>query len=155
MTRIRTILAASVMAFGLSGAALAAGPSEFNTIDGLALHGFDPVAYFTVGKATKGSPSITTQYQGVTYEFANDANKTLFLKEPAKYVPAYNGFCAFAVTEGIKADIDPHAFAINNGKLYVNFSEAVRDDFQKDVHGNISKAETNWPAVQKTTKVYR
>jgi len=131
-----------------------AGPAK-NLVDGVALHGFDPVAYFVDHKPTKGDPSIASTYDGATYEFASKEHKALFDAAPAKYVPVYGGYCAFAVTEGIKADIDPYAYAINDGKLYVNFSVEARDAFQANVADNGHKAEANWPKVQKLDKVYR
>ena len=128
---------------------------ELNQIDGLALHGFDPVAYFTQNKAVKGEPFLTASYQGVTYQFASKEDQAAFQANPAKYVPQYGGFCAFATTAGLKADIDPYAFAINDGKLYVNYSEKALQAYQADVKGNTEKADHNWPQVAKETKIIR
>jgi len=146
----------AVAAFALAVLAVPAlaGPAK-NLVDGVALHGFDPVAYFVDDKPTKGDPSITSTFDGATYEFASKEHKALFDKTPAKYVPVYGGYCAFAVTEGIKADIDPYAYAINDGKLYVNFSVEARDAFQAHVADNSHKAEANWPKVKDQDKVWR
>ena len=133
----------------------AASTGDVNQIDGLALHGFDPVAYFTQNKAVKGEPVLTASYQGVTYQFASKEDQAAFGASPAKYVPQYGGFCALATSIGIKADIDPHAFAINDGKLYVNNNERALKLFQDDVKGNIAKADHNWPDVAKQTKIIR
>jgi YHS domain-containing protein len=126
---------------------------DVNQIDGIALHGFDPVAYFTQNKAVKGEAQITAGYRGVTYEFASKEDQAAF--QPAKYVPQYGGFCAFAVSKGVKADIDPHAFAINDGKLYVNYSDKALQAYQQDVNGNTENANHNWPEVAKQSKVIR
>jgi YHS domain-containing protein len=129
--------------------------SDVNQIDGIALHGFDPVAYFTQNKAVKGDAQLTAQYKGITYEFASKEDQAAFQADPAKYVPQYGGFCAFAVSKGAKADIDPHAFAINDGKLYVQNSEKALQLYQGDVKGNTEKADHNWPEVAKQSKIIR
>jgi YHS domain-containing protein len=126
-----------------------------NQIDGIALHGFDPVAYFTQNKAVKGEAEITAQYKDVSYEFASKEDQATFQANPAKYVPQYGGFCAFAVSKGVKADIDPHAFAINDGKLYVNYSDKALEAYQEDVKGNTENANHNWPDVAKQSKIIR
>ena len=128
---------------------------DVNQIDGVALHGFDPVAYFTQNKAVKGEAKLTVQYNGLTYEFASKEDQATFQANPAKYVPQYGGFCAFAVSKGVKADIDPHAFAINDGKLYVNYSEKALQAYQGDVKGNTENADHNWPDVAKQSKIIR
>ena len=128
---------------------------DVNQIDGISLHGFDPVAYFTQNKAVKGEPVLTASYQGVTYQFASKEGQAAFQADPAKYVPQYGGFCAFAVSKGVKADIDPHAFAINDGKLYVNYSEKALQAYQGDVKGNTQNANHNWPDVAKQSKIIR
>ena len=145
----RIISMAPVLAMLIASSAQAESPSSVNTIGGIALHGFDPVAYFTQNKAVLGSPHFTAVHQGVTYEFASKEAQTAFEANPEKYVPQYGGFCAFATSRGLKADADPHEFAISNGKLYVNNNEQAQQLFQEDVAGNIDKADHNWPDVAK------
>jgi YHS domain-containing protein len=152
---ISTACAALVLATPIAPSARAASASEVNQIDGIALHGFDPVAYFTQNKALKGEPKVTTVYKGVTYEFASKEDQATFQGNPEMYVPQFGGFCAFAVSRGLKADIDPHAFAINNGKLYVNYSERALQAYQEDIKGNTEKADRNWPDVAKQSKIIR
>ena len=123
--------------------------SNVNTMGGIALHGFDPVAYFTQNKAVLGKPKLTAKYHGVTYEFASREDQTAFLANPEKYVPQFGGFCAYATSVGGKADGDPREFVISNGKLYVNNNEQAQKLFQQDVAGNIEKADHNWPDVAK------
>ncbi|MBX9617713.1 MAG: YHS domain-containing protein [Hyphomicrobiales bacterium] len=146
------------LAMGLAAAALPSQAAEdvsFNTTYGLALRGFDPVGYFTENRAVKGLPTITTTYKDAIYEFASEANKATFLANPEKYVPQFGGFCAWATSQGYKADIDPHAFAINDGKLYVNFADVFLNQFQQDVKGNTAKAEANWAKVRTLTEIAR
>ena len=150
---ITTAGAVLVLAMLTAPGVRAESAGDVNQIDGIALHGFDPVAYFTQNKAVKGEAEFTAQYKGVTYEFASKEDQATFQANPAKYVPQYGGFCAFAVSKGVKADIDPHAFAINDGKLYVNYSEKALQAYQGDVKGNTQNANHNWPDVAKQSKI--
>jgi YHS domain-containing protein len=150
---ITTAGAVLVLAMLTAPGVRAESAGDVNQIDGIALHGFDPVAYFTQNKAVKGEAEFTAQYKGVTYEFASKEDQATFQANPAKYVPQYGGFCAFAVSKGVKADIDPHAFAINDGKLYVNYSEKALQAYQGDVKGNTENANHNWPDVAKQSKI--
>ena len=152
---ISTASAALVLATLIAPSVRSESASDVNQIDRIALHGFDPVAYFTQNKAVKGEPQLTAVYKGVTYEFASKDDQAAFQANPEKYVPQYGGFCAFAVSKGKKADIDPYAFAINDGKLYVNYSERALQTYQGDVKGNTDKADQNWPDVSKQTKIIR
>ena len=152
---ISTASAALVLATLIAPSGRSESASDVNQIDGIALHGFDPVAYFTQNKAVKGEPQLTAVYKSVTYEFASKDDQAAFQANPEKYVPQYGGFCAFAVSKGNKADIDPYAFAINDGRLYVNYSERALQAYQGDVKGNTDKADHNWPDVAKQTKIIR
>jgi YHS domain-containing protein len=143
---ISTVCSALVLATLIAPSARA---SDVNQTDGLALRGFDPVAYFTQNEAVKGEPRWTVTYRGVTYEFASKEDQAAFQANPEKYVPQYGGFCAFATSKGVKADADPHEFAISKGKLYVNNNEQAEKLFQEDVAGTIEKADHNWPDVVK------
>jgi YHS domain-containing protein len=121
--------------------------NSVNQVDGVALKGYDPVAYFTESKAAKGSDKFTAQYRGVTYKFESAAHRDTFLANPEKYLPQYGGYCAYGVSRGDKADIEPHAFSVVGGKLYLNYSKTVRFMFQHDLRANIEKANENWPLV--------
>src|SRR5215471_2765107 len=130
---ISTACVAFVLATLIAPSVRAESASDVNLIDGIALHGFDPVAYFTQHKAVKGDAQLTAVYKGVTYEFASKEDQAAFQASPEKYVPQYGGFCAFATSVGVKADIDPHEFAIHDGKLYVNNSDRAQKLFEQDV----------------------
>jgi hypothetical protein len=116
--------------------------------DGLMLRGYDPVAYFTRGEATPGLPDITAEHDGAVYRFATAEHRALFVADPAAYVPAYGGFCAFGAAMGRKFDADPHAWSIEDGKLYVNLNRNVRERWLADPHGFIRSADHNWSLIE-------
>ncbi len=116
--------------------------------DGVALHGFDPVAYFTAGAPTEGSASFAATWQGATWHFASAANRVAFLAKPEAYAPQYGGYCAMGVAGGAKFDIDPTAWRIENGRLYLNKDVRTQQSWLRDVPGNIVKADQKWPSVQ-------
>ena len=128
-----------------------AGP--VNVEDGIAIKGYDPVAYFTDNKPVKGVPAFKADYQGATYEFASEAHRALFVGAPAKYAPQFGGFCAYGTSQGHKADIDPTAFSIVDGKLYLNYDPKVQAIWKRDIPGYIHKAEEAWPAVSQQADV--
>ncbi len=114
---------------------------------GLALQGHDPIAYFTESRPVRGRREFKSVYRGATYYFASAENKASFDKDPAKYEPAYGGYCAYGVSRNHLVQIDPAAFAIVEGRLLLQYSKGVRNDFNKDVQGNVAKADANWPAL--------
>ncbi len=97
---------------------------DFNlTQSGIAIQGYDPVAYFTANRAMKGDTTFTTNFEGAIYCFANAENKIMFLKSPDKYAPTYGGWCAYAMGEtGKKIDINPETFKVFDGKLYLFYN---------------------------------
>jgi YHS domain-containing protein len=126
-----------------------------NTENGVAIKGYDPVAYFTQHQAVKGSAAFQAGYDGATYWFASAEDKALFEQQPAHYAPRYDGFCAFGAAQGHKADIDPTAFSIIGGQLYLNYSHDVQAQWKTDIPGYIAKADQSWPEVSKSTEVVR
>jgi YHS domain-containing protein len=128
---------------------------SFNETDGVAIKGHDPVAYFTEQKALPGTAEFKAEHQGSTFHFSSAANRDAFLANPGKYAPQYGGYCAFGVSRGYKADTDPKAFTVIDGKLYLNYSGEVKDMWSKDIPGYRIKADKNWTDVEKTTKVIR
>ena len=118
--------------------------------NGLALQGYDPVAYFSENAAVKGGASVTAEYNGSKYQFKNAENRDLFLANPSKYAPQYGGYCAYAASKGALAKGDPEAWTIYEGKLYLNFSKSVRSIWQQDIPGHIEKANTNFPKLLET-----
>ena len=115
---------------------------------GVILKGYDPVAYFKQVKALKGNPTIESNYQGVTYLFASTANKAVFDKDPAKYVPQYGGFCAYGVANGVLTSAEsPNAFTVYKGKLYLCGNRDALKSFKTDIDENVEKADTYWRQV--------
>ncbi|MCY3969358.1 MAG: YHS domain-containing protein [Acidobacteria bacterium] len=143
----------SLAAF-IVGAALAAIPATaaeedpvFTTRGNLAIRGYDPVAYFTEGKAVKGDRDFTLGWQGADWRFASAENRDLFSEDPEKYAPQYGGYCAWAVSRNYTAPTDPDAFTVVNGKLYLNYNKRVMNQWLEDRDRNIEQADENWPAV--------
>ena len=111
------------------------------------INGYDPVAYFTEGKPIKGNGWNVTEHDGVTYMFANKKNRKKFEADPQMYLPAYGGYCAYGVAVGKKFEIDPEAWKIESGKLYLNLDAEIQKKWLKDIPGYIQKANANWPDI--------
>lgn len=125
---------------------------NFNLENNVAIQGYDPVAYFTHKKAIKGKKQLTSTFEGVVYNFSSQANKDLFLKNPAGYEPQYGGWCAFAMGDyGEKVEIDPETFKIVNGKLYLFYNKYFNNtlkSWNKDEENLKRKADQNWKKFQ-------
>lgn len=132
------------------GAMLFPGPAraaQVNAEDGVAVRGTDVVAYVTDRRPVPGRPEFTHQWQGATWRFASAANRDRFAAEPTRFAPAYGGFCAYAVSEGYTAPIDPAAWRIVDGRLYLNYDLSVRRRWERDIPGRIARADANWPEL--------
>jgi YHS domain-containing protein len=116
---------------------------------GTAMRGYDPVAYFKEGKPVKGKSEFRHEWMGAKWYFANAANRDEFAREPVKYAPQFGGYCAWAVSRGYTANIDPEAWKIVEGKLYLNYNKDVQKMWEQDVPGNIKKGVENWPRLIK------
>lgn len=121
--------------------------SEIYTEDGIAIEGADPVAYFEQGEYVAGASEFQHEWDGATWQFASAENRDTFASNPETYAPQYGGYCAWAVSQGQVAPIDPTAWAIVDDKLYLNYSAGVQDRWKQDIPGNIAKANENWPGV--------
>lgn len=119
------------------------------TFTGVAIRGYDPVAYFTTGKPAEGSDEFTFSWNGAEWRFASQAHLDLFKAAPEKYAPQYGGYCSWAVSQGYTANIDPQAWRIVEGKLYLNYSPKVQAKWEQDIPGLIAKANQNWPELLK------
>jgi len=113
----------------------------------VALHGHDPVAYFTVGKPTPGDAALAVTHDGAVYHFASAENMKAFQAAPARYAPQYGGFCAMGAALGKKFDIDPTQFKVVDGRLFLNKDPQVSVLWNKDVPGHIGKADAAWPRI--------
>lgn len=118
---------------------------------GLAVHGYDVVAYFTEGKPMQGRAEFAAVHGEATYRFASADNLAAFEANPQKYQPAYGGYCAYGVSVNAKFDGDPRYWRIVDGKLYLNLDESIQQAWLKDVDGAIAAAEANWPALRSKT----
>ncbi|NOU01209.1 MAG: YHS domain-containing protein [Gallionella sp.] len=116
--------------------------------EGVAIRGFDPVAYFKVGKPTEGSAKFTASYKGATYHFANASNRNAFKAAPAKYEPQFGGFCAMGAALSKKLDGDPEIWHVVDKKLYLIVNKDADAAWLKDVPGYLVKANDNWPKIR-------
>jgi YHS domain-containing protein len=146
----RRLVAACLLSLVLTGSASADPPiAAVNTEHGLAIKGYDPVAYFTTGRPTPGMAQFTTTHKGATYRFASAENRGRFSAAPEKFVPQYGGYCAYAIALNKIADIDPDEWAIVNDKLYLNNGFLAQTLWSLDKYANIAKGDQNWPLVPK------
>ena len=137
-----------IQALALSGEARSL-VDPVNNNSAIAIKGYDPVAYFKQSAAVKGSPQFTTQWMGATWQFSSAENRDQFATTPEKYAPQYGGYCAYAVSEGHTASIDPEAWKIVEGKLYLNYSKGVQKKWLADTTGRIQSGDKNWPTLHK------
>jgi YHS domain-containing protein len=146
MKLVRVVLA--VAALALSGAALAGGKVPAINMDGkgVALHGYDAVSYFE-NDPVPGSYAFSYNYGEATWRFVSAENRKKFARDPQKYLPQFGGYCAKAVSDNDTADIDPLAYRIVRGKLYLNYDAKIQRLWEKDMTGRIAKAEKNWPTL--------
>lgn len=135
----RALLAATL--FGLPATSLLAQAAP-------ELDGHDPVAYFTEGAARRGDDAYMMDWNGQRWQFMSAANRDVFAADPARYAPQYGGNCAWAVAEGYLAPVDPNAWAIVNGKLYLNANRRIQHRWERDIPGFIARADANWPALR-------
>ena len=152
----RTFAAAALAAaLTLGAAAPAFAADELNVSRGLsaegaplAVHGYDPVAFFTRGAPTPGRAEHAVVHEGATYYFASDENRKAFRSEPGKYLPAYGGYCAYGVAVGKKFDGDPRFWTISGGRLFLNLNAQIAEKFGEDVAGSVAKADRNWNRIE-------
>lgn len=116
---------------------------------GVGAKGYDVVAYFTDQQAVRGDSRYEHTHDGVTYRFASAAHRDAFVKAPERYLPQFGGFCAWAVSRNYTADVDPTAWRIVDGKLYLNYNASVQAKWAEDVPGNIARGQANWPALSR------
>jgi YHS domain-containing protein len=151
-SNMKTKLLTLVTAFSLAGAAIADHAPGHKILvlknkDGAAILGYDAVAYFTDNKPVKGSPKFQSEYEGAKYYFASAEHKALFDATPAKYAPAYGGYCGYAASIDRLSPISPEWFQIIAGRLILQHIQKAYDKFNADLKGNIAKADQNWPGL--------
>ncbi len=144
---MKIIFCLSVYFFGGIVSAVSQANTNVNQEDGLAIDGFDPVAYFIEEKAFRGKDEVTSTYQGVKYYFISSKNKALFDESPGKFLPQYGGWCAYAMADGEKIKVDPETFKIIDGKLYLFYNFYFNNTLTKWNRDEVnlkSKADQHW-----------
>ncbi len=119
----------------------------FSSWRGLAIRGYDPVAYFSDGRPVEGSGEHSFEWKGATWRFASAENRKRFAADPQRYAPQYGGYCAYAVAHGTTAATDPEAWRIVDDKLYLNLDRDIQALWVEDISGFIRKADENWPML--------
>lgn len=126
---------------------------------GYAVSGYDVVAYFDLEQAPPGEPQplavpgdsrFTADYNGATFAFSSEANRERFLADPAAYVPAFDGHCAYGIARNGKVPANPHLWRIVDGTLYLNITPQIVEFFEADIDGSLSAAADNWPGLEST-----
>ena len=118
-------------------------PPVYSTKEG-AIKGYDPVAYFISNQPVKGIKTISHAWNGASWHFSSETNKKIFVDNPEKYAPQYGGYCAYGWAKGYAVKIEPDAWAIEGGKLYLNYNKVVQKDWDKDRVGYIKAADANF-----------
>jgi YHS domain-containing protein len=140
---IGLLLGATAIALAAAGRQPAVNVSK----NGLAMNGYDAVAYVTDGRPVEGSPQFETKWNGVLWRFASAAHRDAFFENPERYAPQFGGYCAYAVSQGHTANGDPRVWKIVDGRLYLNYYTSVQRTWEKGIPGYIAKGRGNWPAV--------
>jgi YHS domain-containing protein len=140
------IMLLSLVAMLLS-VSLFAQTTSYTNADGIAIKGYDPVAYFTEQKAVEGKKDFFYDWSGVKWLFSTQAHLDTFKMKPQKFVPQYGGFCAYGTSENHLSPTDPNAWTIVEGKLYLNYNKEVKRLWSKDIPERIKKADAYFPAL--------
>jgi YHS domain-containing protein len=114
---------------------------------GVAIQGYDPVAYFTEMKPVKGSPEFASSHGGAIYHFASARHKSMFDADPVRYTPQFGGYCGYAASINKVSPIDPNYWEVIDGRLVLQHNQKAWDLWHKDVPGNLAKADANWPGL--------
>ncbi len=159
MNLTKKLAAVVLMSFSLAGAAMAAqaintfgpGGSFFSSPKqtGIAIRGYDTVAYFTDSKPVKGSEKFSTEWMGAKWQFASQDHLDKFKAEPEKYAPQYGGYCAYGIAKDNVVKIEPDQFTVVNGKLYLNYDADINKKWRKDKLGYIKQADAKFSTVIK------
>lgn len=139
------ILATAVLFLG--NASQAKDLVNISGASGVALSGYDPVAFFADEKPVNGDPGIKANHKGATYFFSSKANRSAFTKNPDRYAPQFGGFCAYGASVNSLFPVDITTWQIRNDKLYLNLNPDVLNAFNKGTDKHIEKAEKNWPKL--------
>jgi YHS domain-containing protein len=149
MRLITLIIATATLLLSVAGSTMAA--ERINTLEkktffgyeanGIAIRGYDTVAYFTQSKPVEGSDEFTTEWSGATWKFSSQEHLDLFVADPEKYAPQYGGYCAYGVAQNYLVKIEPDQWTIHNDKLYLNYDRKVNKDWKTDIEGYVKQAD--------------
>ncbi|HXI20490.1 MAG TPA: YHS domain-containing (seleno)protein [Gemmatimonadales bacterium] len=114
---------------------------------GVALQGYDPVAFFSDSQPVRGHSDLTASYRGATYNFASAEHQRMFQAAPERYAPQFGGYCAYGVSQGHTAPVEISTWQIRDGRLLLNYSAAVRRRFDADLARYLAQADHNWPGL--------
>lgn len=137
-------------AFVVLLALLAAAPAfaqAVNVEDGVAVRGADVVAYFRAGRAVSGKIEYAHSWNGAIWRFSSAENRDAFAASPERFAPQYGGFCAWAVSQGYRAPVDPDAWRIVDGRLFLNYSRAIQMRWDLTRASNIAAGDRSWPRL--------
>jgi len=148
MKTLKSLVGGVVLASSFAASAFAAGVEINASNTGLALQGYDPVAYFTEGEATPGSYKISAVHDDATYWFSSEEHKATFEANPEAYLPQYGGYCAFGAAMGFKFDGDPELWKIVDGELYLNLAADIQERWEGDIPGFIEQADAKWTDIE-------
>lgn len=140
--------ARALFTFALTSLAAGVFAQQVFTTDGTAIRGYDPVAYFTDQKPVKGDRQFAFTQDGITWLFASQQHLDAFKADPAKYMPQYGGYCAYGTSEGHKAPTQPDAWTVVNDKLYLNYNQKVKTEWDKKRDERIEKANKEWAVIK-------
>tara|TARA_R110000823_G_scaffold307678_4_gene430948 strand:+ start:6315 stop:6794 length:480 start_codon:yes stop_codon:yes gene_type:complete len=138
---------AAAVAVAFSTGSFAADAQVNTDANDLAIHGYDAVSYFTSSGPAKGKAKYSASYRDAIYHFSNAANRDAFRENPEKYAPQFGGYCAMGVALNKKLDVDPTAWRVVDGKLYLNLNKQVQAKWLEDVPGNLATARRNWHGI--------
>ncbi len=148
MRKIFAALALAFAAFVSASPALAdERPVYTAPFSSVGVGGYDVVAYFTDGRPVRGTTQFRATHQNVEYRFASAEHLAAFQANPARYLPQYGGYCAWAVSQGYTASANPNNWRIVDGKLYLNYNTEIQRRWEQDIPGHVRNANTNWPRV--------
>ncbi|MGQ0590809.1 MAG: YHS domain-containing (seleno)protein [Sphingosinicella sp.] len=145
-------LLALLIALAAPATAVAAvpAPAVSATQEGVAIGGYDAVAYFSEGRPVRGSAEFAHRWNGAEWRFASAAARDRFAADPESYAPAFGGYCAWAVSQNYLAPGDPLVWRIVDGRLYLNFNARAKELWEADLAGAIARGMRNWPSVLET-----
>jgi YHS domain-containing protein len=137
-----------VSLFVFTAVSVFAQKSEIFEKDGMAIKGYDVVAFHTEAKAMKGNEKFTYNWKDTNWLFENQVNLDMFKKNPEKYAPQYGGYCAYGTADGHKAPTETDTWTVKDNKLYFNYNKKVQEMWSKDMPGYIEKADKNWGQIK-------